>query len=119
MDVLIVVSRPELGVLWGRHLDRMGARVDIATSQEDAVAVLHEKTKNVIILELMLQHGAALAVSDFANYRQPNAKVIFVSNGQFFSDGSIFSHCANACAMVPSGTPPEDLAALAEHHATH
>ena len=117
MDVLIVVSRYDLGLVWAKHLERLGADVDIAVSQEDAVSVLHQKSKEVIILELMLADGAALAVSDFANYRQPDSKVIFVSNGRFFSDGSIFAHCTNACAMVPSATKPEDLAALAEHHA--
>ncbi|WP_425041081.1 hypothetical protein [Primorskyibacter sp. S187A] len=119
MDVLIVVSNRHLGALWSRHLERIGATVSLANSQEDAVHVLQESAKDVIILELTLEDGAALAVSDFASYRRPEAKVIFISNGRFFSDGSIFHHCANACAVVPSATRPEDLAALAEHHATH
>jgi len=57
-----------------------------------------------------------MAVADYASYRQPEIKVIFVTSDSFFSDGSIFSYMANACAMVPTRTPPEDLAALVEHH---
>ena len=70
-----------------------------------------------MILDLVLDEGSALAVSDFASYRQPLARVIFVTNTSFFSDGSIFRHCVNACAYMPSATPPEDLAAMVEHYA--
>lgn len=119
MHVLIAVSRRELGVIWARHLERQGSKVDIVTNQDDAVAFLHEKAVSVIILELTLSEGSALAVSDFASYRQPGAKVIFVNSSHFFTDGSIFRHCANASAQVPQATRPEDLAALAEHLATH
>jgi len=66
----------------------------------------------------VLENGSALAVADYANYRQPDARVIFVTNTSFFSDGSIFAHSANARAFVPSGTPPEDLAAMVEHYGT-
>ena len=115
MDVLIAVSRRDLGAIWARHLERLGARVDVVTSQEDAVAFLHEKDVAVIILELTLSDGSALAVSDFASYRQPKAKVIFVNSSHFFTDGSIFRYCVNVSAQVPQETRPEDLAALAEH----
>ena len=77
---------------------------------------LHREAPDVIILDLTLEQGSALALSDFISYRRPEAKVIFISDGRFFSDGSIFAHCANACAFLPSATPPEDIAALAEHH---
>ena len=36
--------------------------------------------------------GVAMAVADFASYRRPEARVIFVTNTSFFSDGSIFAH---------------------------
>ena len=65
----------------------------------------------------MLANGSALAVSDFASYRRPDARVIFVTNTTFFSDGSIFAHSPNACAFMQSSTPPEDLAAMVEHYA--
>lgn len=119
MNVLIVESRKALAELWRRHLERQGATVIIATSQEEATGRILECDFRVIILDLVLSEGSALAVSDFANYRQPGARVIFVTNTSFFSDGSIFKHCANACAFLPSATPPDDLAAMVEHYATH
>lgn len=118
MKVLIVESKPELGKLWQRHLERMGASVTLAHSQDDAILALCGSDFAIIVLDLVLDQGSALAVSDFASYRRPDTRVIFVTNTSFFSDGSIFAHSPNACAYVQSGTPPEDLAAMVEHYAT-
>ncbi|MEM8730505.1 MAG: response regulator [Pseudomonadota bacterium] len=117
MNVLIVESKPELGRMWRRHLTRMGARVDHVRSQEAAILALQDTEYDVLIVDLVLQDGSALTISDFANYRCPKARVIFVTNTTFFSDGSIFAHSHNACAYVPSGTNPEDLAAMVDYYA--
>lgn len=117
MKVLIVESNPDLGGLWQRHLERMGAQVHLAQSQESAILALYGVDFDIIVLDLVLEQGSALAVADFASYRRPDTRVIFVTNTSFFSDGSIFAHSANACAYVQSATPPEDLAALVEHYA--
>ena len=117
MNVLIVESKPELGRLWQRHLERQGADVTLVHSQENAILALYGSEFDIIVLDLVLESGSALAVADFASYRRPDARVIFVTNTSFFSDGSIFAHSSNACAYVQSETPPEDLAAMVEHYA--
>lgn len=117
MRVLIVESKPDLGMLWSRHLERFGARVVLAQGQADAIGALQDRLFDVIVLDLVISEGSAFAISDYVSYRQPSAKIIFVTNSSFFSDGSIFQFCANACAFVTTATPPEDLAALVEHHA--
>ncbi len=117
MRVLIVESKSELGSLWARHLNRQGADTLVVSSQDAAIAALRETDFQIIVLDLVLADGSALAVSDFASYRRPDARVIFVTNTSFFSDGSIFAHSPNACAYIQSGTPPEDLAAMVEHFA--
>ncbi|MBV1896429.1 MAG: response regulator [Rhodobacteraceae bacterium] len=118
MNVLIVESRPELAMLWKRHLERQGAKVTVVGSQNAAILSLYSEEFEIIVLDLILEQGSALAVADFASYRRPNARVIFVTNTSFFSDGSIFAHSSNACAYVQSETPPEDLAAMVEHYAS-
>ena len=115
MTVLIVESEAELGRLWMRHLERLGMAVVLVHSQEAAIQALYGSDFDIIVLDLVLTGGSALAVADFASYRRPDARVIFVTNTSFFSDGSIFAHSPNACAFVQSGTPPEDLAAMVEH----
>lgn len=119
MKVLIVESRPELSMLWTRHLERQGYAVTQACSQDESVAYLSKDEADIIVLDLVLEDGSALAVADFASYRQPDARVIFVTDTTFFSDGSIFNHASNACAFLPSGTPPEDLAAMVAHYGDH
>lgn len=117
MNVLIVESKPDLGEIWARCLERQGVRVRLVRTQEAAIAAILEGDFQLMVLDLILAGGSALAVSDFASYRCPEMRVIFVTNTSFFSDGSIFAHCSNACAFVQSETPPEDLAAMVEHYA--
>ena len=114
--VLIVESVPELANVWQRHLERHCMVVAHAYGQQDAIAHLSEQETDIIIQDLVINEGAALAIADYANYRQPAARVIFVTNTTFFSDGSIFAHSANARAFVQSSTPPEDLAAMVAHY---
>ncbi len=116
MQVLIVESDAALGALWKAHLLRQGAAVAVAGTEDAAVRHLLRFAVDVIVLDLVLTAGSALAVADFASYRRPGAKVLFVTNTTFFSDGSIFRHIPNACGLVGARTSPEDLAAMVEHH---
>ncbi len=115
MRALIVESKGALARLWADHLTRNGIGVDIAHNIDEATALMLEKPYQILVVDLMLDDQSALAVADFASYRHPAAQVIFVTNTSFFSDGSIFQHCANACAFVQSDTPPEDLVAMVAH----
>ncbi|RMD89786.1 MAG: response regulator [Alphaproteobacteria bacterium] len=116
MRVLIVESDAGLAGIWRAHLERQGAEVNVASTQEAAICLLREHVIDVIVLNLLLAEGSAFAVADFASYRQPAARVVFVTNSSFFSDGSIFRHIPNACAFLPTATPPEDLAAVVDHY---
>ncbi len=114
--ILIVASNPDLSKVWGRHLERQGQVVEILNSQDAAVDYLHEKTAEVIVLDLMLQEGSALAIADFASYRRPDSRIVFVTNNTFFSDGSLFTHIPNTAAILQEQTPPTDLAAIVAYH---
>ncbi len=116
MRVLIVESKPELSLLWASHLSRQGAQVTRADSETEAIDILRSNEIDMIILDLVLSNSSAIAVADYASYRLPEARVIFVTNTSFFSDGSIFQHIPNACAFLPTATSPEDLAALVDHY---
>lgn len=115
MRVLIVEPNPALGGLWGRHLERMGSDVTLVSGQDEAVEVLRHHDVQVIVLNLMPEEGSAFAIADYASVSRPQAKVIFVTNTSFFSDGSIFEHVPNARAFLGASTPPEDLAAMVDY----
>ncbi len=120
MKVLIVEARNDLGALWAKHLERQGATVSMAETQQAAIDALLREDWDVIVLDLALGNlggaGGALAVADFAGYRRPKAKVVLVTSSAFFSDGSIFAHIENAHAFLPTTTAPDDLAAVVEHY---
>ena len=116
MKVLIAESDPALGGLWQRHLQRRGMDVRLVAGQDGAATALNAQRFDVIILNICLEEGSALAISDLASYRHPDTRVIFVTNTSFFSDGSIFGLSPNACAYVQTDTPPDDLVAMVEHY---
>ncbi|MCP3969499.1 MAG: hypothetical protein GY717_04120 [Rhodobacteraceae bacterium] len=116
MRVLIVEGNPELARLWSGHLERQGGEVVLAVNEYDAIETLRYQDVDVIVLDLVLTAGSAFAVADFASYSHPAARVVFVTNTSFFSDGSIFRHIPNACAFLPSAMEPEDLAAVIDHY---
>ena len=116
MSVLIVESNAELGGLWMRCLQRLGCEVALCQSQAQAIEHLCTRSVRVIVLNLLLENGGALAISDYASFRHPDARIVFVTRSGFFSDGSIFQHAANACAILPADTMPEDLAAVVDYH---
>ncbi|MBU2983015.1 response regulator [Lentibacter algarum] len=115
MNLLIVEDQTALAELWRKHLERQGAIVTVAASEDSAVSYLQEQKFSVVILDLDLAKGSALAIADFASFRLPEVQVICVTSSSFFSDGSIFNLCSNACALIQADTPPNDIAAMAEH----
>jgi DNA-binding NtrC family response regulator len=116
MRVLIVSDKPKAVEHWRAHLLANGWHVLIVRDQAAAVAALCAEDIQIMLLNLMMKNGSALAIADFASYRQPALRVIFHTDSSVFSDGSIFTHCGNAFGYVRSSIPSSDLAALIEHH---
>ncbi|WP_019956474.1 response regulator [Yoonia vestfoldensis] len=116
MQVLIVQGNVQLGALWQSHLERLGAQVVYVRTGAAALAALEKGCFDVIVLDLVLDGGSALAVADMAQFRQPQTNVVFVTDTTFFSDGSIFGYSANARAFIQTATPPKDLAAIVHHY---
>jgi len=117
MNILIAESNPDLGKVWAGHLERQGATVTLCVDEDCATRTLTETGFDLMVVSLSMGEGCALALADYAAFRDPKTKVIFVTGSTFFADGSIFAHCPNACACLPEHTPPKDLAALVEYHA--
>ncbi len=117
MKVLILEGQAALASVWAACLRRLGAEVTVVDSQQDAIAFLQRGFVDILIVNLALAKGSALAVADFVSYRHPDTKIIPVTSSSFFADGSVFQHIPNACTSLGSGTPPEDLAAIVQHYA--
>ena len=116
MNILIAESNPALGNVWAGHLERQGAAIELCLTRDDALDALAKDRFDLIVLSQNLGNAEAISVADYAAYRHPDTKVIFVTGSTFFADGSIFEHCPNACACLPAHAEPQDLAALVEYH---
>lgn len=116
MRALIVQRNENLGRVWQRHLERLDVDVSVVHSAACALSIIETTSFDVIVLDLVLAEGSAFAVADLVRFRQPEANVVFVTDTTFFSDGSIFSHAANARAFIKTATPPKDLAAIVHHY---
>ena len=116
MHVLIIHSNGRLAAIWQRHLEMLDAQVTQARTSTAALEVLETISFDAIVLDVMLEGCSALAVADMAQFRQPWANVVFVTDTTVFSDGSIFGYSGNARAFLQAATPPDDLAAIVHHY---
>ncbi len=114
--ILIVASNPDLSRIWAGHIERQGHAVTVVSSQSEAVDHLCEHAPDVIVLDVMLKNGSAIATADFASYRRPDTRIVFVTRSTFFSDGSLFQHIPNTAAIIPERTKPTDLAEIVAYH---
>ena len=114
--ILILQEQPDLGRIWARHLERMGATVELVGSSAQAMTRIEQAPFDALIVDLLHSDGQGLSVTDLAAFRQPDLSVIFVTSSTFFADGSIFGHAQNARAILRTTTPPEDLAEIVMHY---
>ncbi len=116
MRVLIVQNNLELGRLWANFLEREGMDVVLNQSQEQAIRTLRFNDFDALVLELVLPDGGAIAIADFATYKNKDVSIITVTSTSFFSDGSIFSIIPNARGMLHGPVKANDLAAMLTHY---
>lgn len=114
--ILIVAENPGLAEVWARHIERQMQDVVVTSSEAEAIDYLRESAVDVIVLDLMLSNGNAFSVADYASYRRPGTKIVFVTKTSFFSDGSLFRHVPNTAAILQEDAPPSDLAAIVAYH---
>ena len=116
--VLTVGVSDAMAARMRRAADRDGFRLVDATGQAEAFAALRDLPVSAVIVNLGMVAGSPLAVSDYASYRRPDARIIYeMGAGGGFADGSIFAHSANAHGVLTPDMPPADVAAVVAHHA--
>ena len=114
--ILIVADSGELARIWDRHLQRQNNHVTIATSETEAIDALRDHEVGVVVLDLMLEDGSAFLIADYASYRQPNARIVFVTKTGFFSDGSLFKQVPNTAAILQANAAPSDVAEIVSYY---
>lgn len=116
MQILIVEHDPELAGVWAGFLARTGVTCRLAHSADAAFDALRERDFAAVVLDTELPDKQALAVADYATYRDPDIPIIAVTARGFFSDSAIFELIPNARGVLRTPPRPEDMAALVEHY---
>ena len=116
MQVLIVEQNADLAGVWAGFLARQGAACTLASSEAEACDALRQQPFDALVLDMELRLGTALAVADFAMYRNPEMPIIAVTARDFFSDAAILELVPNARGVLTTPLHLEDMAALVEHY---
>jgi DNA-binding NtrC family response regulator len=116
VQILIVEGNRDLAGIWARFLARQAVQCTLADSAAQAYAALRLRPFDALVLDMELACGGALAVADFATYRNPEMPIIPVTASGFFSDGAIFELIPNARGLLRAPLRLEDMAALVEHY---
>ena len=88
----------------------------LAANAPEAYTALRRQPYAAIVLDMELPEGEALAVADFATYRNPEVPIIAVTARGFFSDSAIFELIPNARGLLRTPLRPDDMAAMVEHY---
>lgn len=115
MRVLVIESKDSLDELWIGFLKREGHIVDVAHTQPKAVDKLRFQVWDILIVNLTMQNTSALAISDYATYKNPNISIIALSMRNLFSSGSIFNIMPNLRGLMYHPIRPDDLIAIVDH----
>jgi DNA-binding NtrC family response regulator len=116
VQILIVEPNRDLAAVWARFLARQGVQCTLAETAAAAYDALRLRPFDALVLDMELPGGEAIAVADFATYRNPEMPIIAVTARGFFSDGAIFELIPNARGLLRAPLRPEDMAALIEHY---
>ena len=116
MQVLIVEYNRDIAGIWAAFLSGQGLDCTLAGSAAEAYAALRQRPFDALVLDMELPQGEAIAVADFATYRNPEMPIIAVTAHGFFSDSAIFELVPNARGVLQEPLRPEDMAALIEHY---
>lgn len=114
MHTLVVQENEGLGRIWCRFLSRRGLQAELCCSVDDGLARLRARTADVLVFDPAIS-GGALALADYATYRNPEVKILAVTGSTFFSDDTIYTLIPNARGVLHPPVRPEDLAAYLEH----
>jgi CheY-like chemotaxis protein len=117
MNVLIVESTGVQAKRWSDYLGEICKELTSAKNRVEAVEALRVQRYNAIVLDLSLAEGTALSIADYAAYRQPWARVLFVTRDASYEGGWLFQNYANARGVTSATVPPQDLAAMVDYYA--
>jgi DNA-binding NtrC family response regulator len=116
MNVMILETDSNIGLIWQRHLERYGVSSVLISNEADAVQHLQRFPVDVLVINLLAEVDSSLALTDLATYKNPDVAIIGVTARNFFSDGSLFDVIPNMRGFLGAPVKLDDLTALVQHY---
>ena len=107
MNVLLVDDEPTLRKMTMRMLRSRGFEVFDASSGADALAVVQERSIDILVTDVVMDGMDGLLLADTLVERRPNLKVLFISGYPF--DVQAAQRRYARCAFLPKPFQKSEL----------
>lgn len=114
MRLLIWHGTVETSTRWQNAFEGRGHHVWRARCVDEAVELLRSEPFDLLIFDLEVQGESGLTVALMAEFHQPEARAILVSEQNAQLQQDLFARLGNLRAVQGASTTPDDLVAIAE-----
>ncbi len=115
MKCLVADDNPDLARLWAPALSADGHDVTACTDGHDAVNQMRVANFDLLVLDLFMPGGGALALARVAIYNNPDAQVLVVTGADCFAYGELLEMGDNIAMVLRKPVSPRDLRSFVSH----
>ena len=115
MKCLVADDNADLARLWALALEGDGHDVTVCTDGDAAVNQMRVQDFDLLILDLFMPGGGALALARVAVYNNPAAQVLVVTGADCFAFGELLEMGDNIAMVLRKPVSPTDLRSYVAH----
>lgn len=115
MKCLVADDNADLARLWALAIEADGHDVTVCTDGDAAVNQMRVQDFDLLILDLFMPGGGALALARVAVYNNPAAQVLVVTGADCFAFGELLEMGDNIAMVLRKPVSPTDLRSYVAH----
>ena len=115
MKCLVADDNADLARLWALALSADGHHVTTCIDGHDAVNQMRVADFDLLVLDLFMPGGGALALARVAIYNNPDAQVVVITGAECFAYGELLEMGENIAMVLRKPVSPKDLRSLVSH----
>ena len=117
MHVLVLEDSQELRQVWCDFLEDEGHKVTAVDNAESAISAMHDRSYDLLNLDLHLERGTSIGVSHYARTALPECRSIMITGERVFAHGNHMAEMPGADWLLRKPVSLPDLAALVDYSA--
>ncbi|SFB14417.1 Response regulator receiver domain-containing protein [Poseidonocella pacifica] len=115
MKALIVEDDPHLSFTWKETLEDTGFECFCVSSTKEATACALRARYDLYVLDLFVEDGNTVSLSDWIAIRHPGASILMVTGSGMFAQGDHTQVASGVSWLLRKPINVSDLAAVAEY----